>query len=77
MMSEIDSGFSLSRRLRDDPRMASVPIILSTSVTTALGLDFTPRSVDDLVSMRVDAYFDKPLAPVALVAKVRELLGES
>ena len=76
MMSEVDSGFSFSRRLRDDPRTAAVPIIMSTSVTTALGLDFTPHSADDLASMKVDAYFDKPLDPVALVAKVRELLGE-
>ena len=77
MMSEIDSGFSLSRLLRDDPRTANVPIIMSTSVTTALGLDFKPRSDEDLASMKVDAYFDKPLDPAALVAKVRELLGES
>ena len=75
MMSEVDSGFSLARRLRDDPRTAAVPIIMSPSVTTALGLDFTPHSADDLASMKVDAYFDKPLDPVALVAKVRELLG--
>ncbi len=75
MMSEVDSGFSLARRLRDDPRTAAVPIVMSTSVTTALGLDFTPHSADDLASMKVDAYFDKPLDPVALVAKVRELLG--
>ena len=75
MMSEVDSGFSLARRLRDDPRTVAVPIIMSTSVTTALGLDFTPHSADDLASMKVDAYFDKPLDPVALVAKVRELLG--
>ena len=75
MMSEVDSGFSLSRGLRDDPRTARVPIIMSTSVTTALGLDFTPRSAADLASMKVDAYFDKPLDPAALVAKVRELLA--
>jgi CheY-like chemotaxis protein len=77
MMSEVDSGFSLSKRLRDDPRTTAVPIIMSTSVTTALGLDFTPHSAADLASMKVDAYFDKPLDATALVAKVRELLGES
>ena len=77
MMSEVDSGFSLSRGLRDDPRTAQVPIIMSTSVTTALGLDFTPRSAADLASMKVDAYFDKPLDPAALVAKVRELLAST
>ncbi len=53
------------------------PIIMSTSVTTALGLDFKPRSADDLANMRVDAYFDKPLEAAALVAKVRELLRET
>ena len=77
MMSEVDSGFSLSARLRDDPRTAAVPIIMSTSVTTALGLDFSPRSAADLDAMKVDAYFDKPLDPTALVAKVRELLGQA
>ena len=77
MMSEVDSGFSLSKRLRDDPRTTAVPIIMSTSVTTALGLDFTPQSAADLASMKVDAYFDKPLDATALVTKVRELLGES
>ena len=77
MMSEVDSGFSLSKRLRDAPRTAAVPIIMSTSVTTALGLDFTPHSAADLASMKVDAYFDKPLDATALVAKVRELLGVS
>jgi two-component system response regulator GlrR len=77
MMSEVDSGFSLSARLRDDPRTAAVPIIMSTSVTTALGLDFSPRSAADLETMKVDAYFDKPLDPAALVAKVRELLGQA
>jgi CheY-like chemotaxis protein len=77
MMSEVDSGFSLSAELRDDPRTAAVPIIMSTSVTTALGLDFSPRSAADLETMKVDAYFDKPLDPAALVAKVRELLGQA
>jgi CheY-like chemotaxis protein len=76
-MSEIDSGFSLSRLLRDDPRTKGLPIIMSTSVTSALGLDFKPHSAEDLATMNVDAYFDKPLDPTALVAKVRELLGGS
>jgi CheY-like chemotaxis protein len=77
MMSDVDSGFALSRTLREDERYCDIPIIISTSVTSALGLDFRPRSQDDLGTMNVDAYFDKPLDPVALVAKVRELLGEA
>jgi CheY-like chemotaxis protein len=75
MMDDVDAGFSLAAALRDDPATAGVPIILSTSVTTALGLDFRPRSDDDLTKMRVDAYFDKPLPPKDLLAKIDELLA--
>jgi CheY-like chemotaxis protein len=74
MMNDVDSGFGLSRTLRADERWADIPIIMSTSVTTALGLDFKPRTADDLAQMKIDAYFDKPLKPDALLAKVRELL---
>ena len=74
MMTDVDSGFALSRALREDERYADIPIIMSTSVTTALGLDFKPRSAGDLTKMRIDAYFDKPLRSDALLAKVKELL---
>ena len=77
MMTDVDSGFALSRDLRDDERYADIPIIMSTSVTSALGLDFKPRSAGDLAKMRIDAYFDKPLKPEALLAKVEELLEDA
>lgn len=76
MMTSVDAGFALSARLRDDPRTAGVPIILSTSVSSQLGLDFRPRSAEDLEKMQVDAYFDKPVDAQALLAKVAELLGQ-
>src|SRR5690606_34278071 len=76
MMDSLDAGFGFSARLRDDPRTAAVPIIISTSVSSAMGLDFRPRSAEDLHKMRVDAYFDKPLDGRALLTKVAELLGE-
>jgi CheY-like chemotaxis protein len=76
MMTSVDAGFALSARLRDDPRTSDVPIILSTSVSSQLGLDFRPRSSEDLEKMHVDAYFDKPIDAPALLAKVAELLGD-
>ncbi len=48
-------------------------MILSTSVSSQLGLDFRPRSAEDLAKMNVDAYFDKPI-PAKLLAKIDELL---
>jgi CheY-like chemotaxis protein len=74
MMTSLDAGFAFSARLRSDPRTASVPIIISTSVSSQLGLDFRPGSDEDLKAMRVDAYFDKPIEAAALLAKVNELL---
>jgi CheY-like chemotaxis protein len=76
MMTSVDSGFSFSRSIKDDPRFAAVPVIISTSVSSALGLDFRPRSEEDLQKMHVDAYFDKPLDARLLLDKVAELLGK-
>ena len=75
MMNHLDSGFSLSKQIKQDPRFADVPVIIATAVTSQVGLDFRPRTPEDLATMNVDAYFDKPIAPQALLAKVAELLG--
>ncbi len=77
MMNNLDSGFSLSRQIRQDPRFADVPIIIATAVTSQVGLDFRPRTPEDLATMCVDAYFDKPIPPKALLAKVEELLARA
>jgi CheY-like chemotaxis protein len=74
MMSTLDSGFSLARQIRQDPRLAHIPMILVTAVTSQIGLDFRPRTPADLAAMGVDAYFDKPVPPRRLLEKVAELL---
>jgi CheY-like chemotaxis protein len=75
MMKELDSGFSFARRIRGDPRYAKIPVIIVTAVASQIGFDFTPRASGDLAAMAADAYFDKPVAPRALIAKVEELLA--
>jgi CheY-like chemotaxis protein len=77
MMTSIDAGFAFSAQLKGDARTAAVPIIISTSVSSQLGLNLRPESDEDLVKMRVDAYFDKPIPADALLAKVGELLGRT
>ena len=75
MMTSVDAGFAFAAQLKSDPRTAGVPIVISTSVSSQLGLDFRPETDADLAKMNVDAYFDKPIDAQALLAKVEELLG--
>ncbi|MBN1319512.1 MAG: response regulator [Thermoleophilia bacterium] len=75
MMTTLDSGFLFARTIKEDPRYAEVPVIIATSVSSALGLDFRPRTAEDRAQMHVDAYFDKPLDHHRLLAMIGELLG--
>ena len=77
MMTSVDAGFTFAAQLKNDPRTAGVPIIISTSVSSQLGLNFRPETDEDLVKMHVDAYFDKPIRGDALLAKVAELLDRA
>ena len=75
MMKALDSGFSFARSLKTDPRFAAVPVIIVSAVASQKGFDFRPRSPADLAAMHADAFFDKPVDPAALLAKVEELLA--
>jgi two-component system alkaline phosphatase synthesis response regulator PhoP len=73
MMKALDSGFSLARALKS--RSPAVPVILVTAASSQRGFNFSPRGREDLAAMNADAFFDKPVAPAALIAKVEELLA--
>jgi CheY-like chemotaxis protein len=73
MMKNLDSGFSLARAIKS--RWAGTPVILVTAVASQRGFDFNPRTREELGAMNADAFFDKPVDPAALIAKIRELLA--
>ena len=75
MMKSLDSGFSLARKIKSDSRYADVPVIIVTAVTSKRGFDFNPRSREELEAMGCEAFFDKPVGPETLIAKVEELLS--
>ena len=74
MMTSLDSGFVLSRQLKEDPALKTVPVIVVTAVASQRGFDFRPQSAEDLKAMRVEAYLEKPVSPKLLLRKVEELL---
>jgi CheY-like chemotaxis protein len=77
MMTSLDSGFLFARTLKEDPRYADIPVIIATSVSSALGLDFRPHTDEERAQMHVDAYFDKPLDTTRLLTTIGELLGSA
>ena len=50
MMTSLDSGFLFARAIKEDPRYADIPVIIATSVSSALGLDFRPRTDEERVA---------------------------
>jgi CheY-like chemotaxis protein len=75
MMKSLDSGFSLAKKIKFDPRFTDIPVIIVTAVASKRGFDFNPHSQEELEVMRADAFFDKPVPPELLIAKVEELLA--
>jgi len=77
MMAGLDSGFSLSKRIKRDPQLSGTPVILVTALTSRRGFDFTPRTPEELAAMNADAYLAKPVAPQTLLGKIEELLARA
>jgi CheY-like chemotaxis protein len=73
MMKALDSGFTLAAAIKS--RFPRVPVILVTAAASQRGFNFSPRGREDLRAMNADAFFDKPVDPAVLIAKVQELLA--
>lgn len=67
MMNEPDDGFFLAQRLRREK--IYTPVIMYTSVSKTLGLDFGKSEM-----VPVDEYIEKPISPDELLEKVDKLL---
>jgi CheY-like chemotaxis protein len=76
MMKAMSSGFSFSRQIKEDPRFKEIPVIIVTAIGSRRGFDFSPRTPEDLAAMHADAYFEKPVNPDVLLAKIAELLNQ-
>ena len=67
MMAEPDDGFFLAQKFRKEN--IEIPIIMYTSVSKALGLEFAASEI-----VPVDDFVEKPISPDTLLVKVEKLL---
>ena len=56
MMERLDSGMALSQKIKSHPRYASIPILMLTSISRDTGMDFAPRTGEDLKKLKVDDF---------------------
>lgn len=71
IMASPTEGFELARQLKTDPLLASIPILMVTSVRRN---DETRRHLVDETLPRIEAYIEKPINPEQLLATVRAVL---
>ncbi|MHC4685517.1 MAG: response regulator transcription factor [Planctomycetota bacterium] len=74
MMSTWGDGFEMSRELKKDPDLKSIPILILTAVKERSGIGFK-STAGDPVWLPVDGFLDKPVEPQILLAEVKKLLA--
>jgi CheY-like chemotaxis protein len=75
MMEDLDAGMKLSQKIKADPRHAGTIILMLTSIGRETGMDFSPRTEDDLRRLKVDDFHTKPIKVKTLLEKVEKLLA--
>jgi len=73
MMDSWQDGFEMSREMRKDPELKSIPILMLTAVGERTGID-VKSSAGDPTWLPVDAYLEKPVEPDVLFSRIEELL---
>jgi CheY-like chemotaxis protein len=73
MMERIDAGMALSQKIKK--RFPSIPILMLTSIARETGMDFSPRSAEEMKDLHVDDFCTKPIKAKPLLEKVEKLLG--
>jgi DNA-binding response OmpR family regulator len=70
IMTTALEGVSVCRRMRHDPALANVPVIMISSISSSS----SGGVFGDDKSCPIDGWFTKPVAPDELIAKVESVL---
>jgi len=69
-MEGILDGWDATRRIRSDPRLRDLPVLVVSSITSSDYLGMVPTDDGHLI----DNFLSKPVAPSQLLAEVKRLL---
>jgi CheY-like chemotaxis protein len=72
IMSSVLDGFTMSRRMAEDPAFKDIPVIMVTSIANT---DYSTLFPAD-ESVNINAFLTKPIKPADLIGKVKEILSE-
>lgn len=72
MMEHFDSGFNVSRAIKEGH--PDLPVILMTAIGSETGLDFEPKDDEERNLLHADAFLDKSASPEDLLRKIREIV---
>jgi len=72
IMSSVLDGFTMSRRMAEDPAFKDIPVIMVTSIANT---DYSTLFPAD-ESVNINAFLTKPIKPADLIGKVEEILSE-
>jgi twitching motility two-component system response regulator PilH len=75
MMEHFDSGFVLSRKIRQDERFKEMPIIMLSGVAAATGRRFDQEGEGLKQWSKLDAFLDKPITGKQLLKVIEEKTG--
>jgi CheY-like chemotaxis protein len=75
MMEHYDSGFVFSKKVRDLPGLADVPILMQTAAPRKMGFTFETDSSPGREWMKVDEVLTKPVPLEHLLGKIEQYLS--
>jgi len=75
MMGKCAEGFIFARKIKKDPRLAKIPILVLTSMREQTGFDFPGERIHPKF-FPVDEYVEKPIEPQVLLEKIEQQLAK-
>ncbi|MBL7067939.1 MAG: response regulator [Candidatus Marinimicrobia bacterium] len=73
MMRTEDEGFYIAEKIRSQPDIANIPIIMLTAVCQQTGYQY--KKNDDVLP--VDEFIEKPVMPNTLIGLIEKYLGKN